>query len=418
MRKSLNEIVDELKNTDKKVQLIYAFNGTGKTRLSREFVEGLFPKEEREEEQKGLTRNHILYYNAFTEDLFFWDNDLDNNFQRKLRIQPNSFIDWIISEQGKEQNIISIFQHYTDDKLVPSFELEEYRLKDENNKEQVKYHVKSVEFSYQRGNEDVSESIKISKGEESNFIWSVFYSLLEQVIEELNNPEISERSTNEFDKLKYIFIDDPVSSLDENHLIELASNLGEEIFSSKSDLKFIVTTHNPIFFNVLANEIKKNQKKESVEITGISKKTGVPETITANKKVKKADYAKYRLEKYEDGSYDLLQQNDDSPFAYHQFLRNKIRNAINDEQVYKYHFNLLRNLYEKTSTFLGYESWRDLLPDEKDSQGNRVSYEKRILDISSHSKNSANEGALLPRSQRQLLRTLLDHIENENNFRR
>ena len=37
MGKSLTEIAEELKGNDKKVQLIYAFNGTGKTRLSREF---------------------------------------------------------------------------------------------------------------------------------------------------------------------------------------------------------------------------------------------------------------------------------------------------------------------------------------------------------------------------------------------
>ena len=37
--------------------------------------------------------------------------------------------------------------------------------------------------------------------------------------------EVDDRETNEFDQLEYVFIDDPVSSLDENHLIELAVNL-------------------------------------------------------------------------------------------------------------------------------------------------------------------------------------------------
>ena len=39
MGKSLDEIAQELKDSNKKVQLIYAFNGTGKTRLSRAFKE-------------------------------------------------------------------------------------------------------------------------------------------------------------------------------------------------------------------------------------------------------------------------------------------------------------------------------------------------------------------------------------------
>lgn len=37
MGQSLKDIAQKLQDTDKKVQLIYAFNGVGKTRLSREF---------------------------------------------------------------------------------------------------------------------------------------------------------------------------------------------------------------------------------------------------------------------------------------------------------------------------------------------------------------------------------------------
>ena len=68
----------------------------------------------------------------------------------------------------------------------------------------------------------------------------------------LNVPE--DRETDQFDDLEYIFIDDPVSSLDDNHLIELAVNLADLIKSSESEVKFIVTTHNPLFYNVLFNE--------------------------------------------------------------------------------------------------------------------------------------------------------------------
>jgi hypothetical protein len=39
-----------------------------------------------------------------------------------------------------------------------------------------------------------------------------------------------------------------------NHLIELAVNVAELIKSSLSELKFIITTHNPLFYNVLFNE--------------------------------------------------------------------------------------------------------------------------------------------------------------------
>jgi ABC-type transport system involved in cytochrome c biogenesis ATPase subunit len=57
------------------VQLIYAFNGTGKTRLSREFKGLITPNNTDEEivdiDQAELAQKNILYYSAFTEDLFY-----------------------------------------------------------------------------------------------------------------------------------------------------------------------------------------------------------------------------------------------------------------------------------------------------------------------------------------------------------
>ena len=86
-----------------KVQLIYAFNGTGKTRLSKEFKGLIAPKIETEDDLIQPSRTKILYYNAFTEDLFSWDNDLENDSEPKLIIKSNSFTDWIFQEQGQDQ---------------------------------------------------------------------------------------------------------------------------------------------------------------------------------------------------------------------------------------------------------------------------------------------------------------------------
>lgn len=75
--KNIDRYSSRAKNREKKVQLIYAFNGTGKTQLSRAFKELVSPKHEEEEAQDGDTDVKVLYYNAFTEDLFYWDNDLE-----------------------------------------------------------------------------------------------------------------------------------------------------------------------------------------------------------------------------------------------------------------------------------------------------------------------------------------------------
>src|SRR5689334_6483696 len=106
MAKTLAEIAQNLKDAHKRVQLIYAFNGTGKTRLSREFKRLVASKIDDNEaaEQGELSRTNILYYNAFTEDLFYWDNDLEADAEPKLRVQPNTFTDWVLKDQGQDRN--------------------------------------------------------------------------------------------------------------------------------------------------------------------------------------------------------------------------------------------------------------------------------------------------------------------------
>ncbi len=361
MGQTLTQIAQLLKDANKKVQLIYAFNGSGKTRLSREFKELIAPKNPDIEEEE--TKIKIMYYNAFTEDLFYWDNDLDNDTDRKLNIQPNSYTNWILVDQGQETNITRHFQRYTNDKLTPIF--------NEGFSE--------VRFSFERGNEEPAEFVKISKGEESCFIWSVFYSLLAQTITVLNVAEEGDRETDQFNDLEYAFIDDPVSSLDDNHLIELAVNLASLIKKSNG-LKYVITTHSPLFYNVLYNELNLKAKKE----------------------------VSYLLDKNDDGTFELIEKKGDSnkSFSYHLFLKDTIEGAIKNNAVQKYHFTLLRNLYEKTANFLGYPQWSDLLP------GDKQLYYNRIIQFTSHSTLS-NEVVPEPTGpEKQTVKLLLEHLVN------
>jgi wobble nucleotide-excising tRNase len=371
MGKTLTEIAQQLKNADKKVQLIYAFNGTGKTRLSRAFKHLIAPKTDIDNvQQSELVQKKILYYSALTEDLFYWDNDLDGDAEPKLKIQPNSFTKWVLDEQGQDQNVTATFHHYTNDKLTPNFNSD----------------FSQVSFSFERGNNEHERNIKISKGEENNFIWSIFYSLIEQMISELNIAEIANRSTDVFNNLEYVFVDDPVNSLDENHLIELAVNLASLIKSSQSDLKFIITTHNPLFYNVLHNELDLSKK---------GKNDGC-----------------YFLERHEDGSFDLAVKHGDSnkSFSYHLHLLQTIERAIADGKVERFHFTLLRNLYEKTAGFLGYPKWSELLPDD------RQLYYSRIINFTSHSTLS-NEAAAQPTpAESATVKLLLDHLKSSHGF--
>jgi hypothetical protein len=371
--------VDEVKPVPK-VQLIYAFNGTGKTRLSREFKELVSPKLDGDEiHASELATKKILYYSAFTEDLFYWDNDLGQDAERKLRIQPNAFTHWVLQEQGQELSIARAFQRYTSDKLTPRFSPD----------------FSSVSFSFERGNELSASNVKISKGEESNFIWSIFYALMEQVIDVLNVIEPSDRETDQFNQLEYVFIDDPVSSLDDNHLIQVAVDLADLIKLNESNIKFVITTHNPLFFNVLCNELGSDEKNE-------------------RHSWKSKWFRKSRLEKNEDGSFDLLEQPNDSPFAYHLYLISQLQEVIKSGQIEKYHFNLLRNVFEKTATFLGYKKWEHLLPKTNDGLPNP--YAKRIVNFGSHSKHSGDEVGPLKPEEKKVLEQLVKHVIDNHLF--
>jgi len=397
MEQTLTEVAQSLKNNNKKVQLIYAFNGVGKTRLSREFKELIDPKES-EEDIDSESGNKIMYYNAFTEDLFYWDNDLDSDVDRKLKIQPNSFTDWIIRDRGQDQNIIGNFQRYTDDKLTPSF-IEENKVVENKGKHLKVKTYPEVVFSFDRGTER-SGNVKISKGEESCFIWSVFYTLLEEIVEILDQPK-DERDDIFLDKIEYVFIDDPVSSLDDNHLIELAVDIADLVKSSESDLKFIITTHNPLFYNVVSNEL--NNKK--------SKK---PEIEPKEWIYKPNKSERYRLDKKIDGKFLLSKLNNKTPFSYHLFLLSEINEALKDDQIRKYHFSFLRNILEKTATFLGHNSWQDLLP--KGADGNPDPFANRILNLSSHSAHGGEEIGEVEVNDKEKLHKLIHFLSTEYKF--
>lgn len=274
--------------------------------------------------------------------------------------------------------------------MTPRFN-EEYIAKDTNGKDITVKAYSEIVFSVESGNDEKIENIKISKGEESCLIWCVFYSLLAQVVEVLNIAEKADRETDKFDDLKYVFIDDPVSSLDENHLIELAVNIAELIKSSQSELKFIITTHNPLFYNVLYNEFNNSDQR-------------------FNYKPKHS--IKRRLEKMNDGTYLLVEQAADSPFSYHLFLLTELERAIKSGEIKKYHYNFLRQILEKTSTFLGYTGWKELLPHDA-----KEAYYNRIINLCSHGKHSGEETSLIDDNDKRVLTFLVENIRTTYHFR-
>lgn len=359
---SLSEVAKEIKNNNKDLSLLYAFNGTGKTRLSMEFRDLV-------NENREWDKRKIIYYNAYTEDLFTWDNDLKNNNEKKLKINKNStFLD-LIKKYGKENEVATKFKELTSSKIEPNIDVE----------------TGIVTFNLPTGDSETIENIKISRGEESIFIWTMFYILMETVISELNIDEEIDRTTNEFDEIKYIYIDDPISSLDDNHIIELAVNLRELINSSKNDnLKFIISTHHALFYNILFNEFGKK---------------------------KKIIYYSLKSDQYKN-SYALKNEFEDSDFSYHLAIKKEIEEAINKNRIEKYHFMLFRNLLEKTASYLGYNNWGNLIIGEKVNENNRENY-IRMINRYSHSKISEPEYVELREREKNTLKLLFNNFIKE-----
>jgi hypothetical protein len=121
--------------------LLYAYNRTGKTRLSMEF--------KNQGKRKGNGTADTLYFNAYTEDLFVWHNDLDADTDRHLKINESS-----------DETIAGYLSRYAD------FDFD------------IDYEKWIVTF--RKGDE---ERIKISRGEEKIFIWCMFMAICERVID-------------------------------------------------------------------------------------------------------------------------------------------------------------------------------------------------------------------------------------------
>ncbi|MEM9470008.1 MAG: AAA family ATPase, partial [Pseudomonadota bacterium] len=211
----VNHLRTELKS--KKTILLFAYNGTGKTRLSMAF---------KEQGKKDGDRD-TLYFNAFTEDLFSWDNDLDGDSERKLKLNKDSEFFKGLDELEMDNRIRPFLNRYVDF---------DFRI---DTDEWV------VRFSRELKTDDsteIFENIKVSRGEENIFIWCFFLAVVQLAMD---------KDIEAYSWVKYIYIDDPISSLDENNAVAVAHHLAQLLKEKENMLKTIISSHHTLFFNVL-----------------------------------------------------------------------------------------------------------------------------------------------------------------------
>ncbi|MDR3119624.1 MAG: AAA family ATPase, partial [Mediterranea sp.] len=171
--------------------------------------------------------------------------------------------------------------------------------------------------------------------------------------------------------VKYIYIDDPISSLDDNNAIAIASDLSQLLKKGKDNTKFIISSHHSLFFNVVCNEFKKHKCK------------------------------RYFLHKNGNEGYSL-QTTDETPFFHHIALLSELQRVMNSGEINTYHFNILRSVLEKTSTFFGYDDFSKCIHGIEDE----VLY-SRALNLLSHGKYSIYEPVEMGEDNKRLFKNIL-----------
>ena len=350
--KNLQTLARRLRSDSKDLHcvLLYAYNRTGKTRLSMEF--------KNQGKRKGEGVPDTLYFNAFTEDLFVWNNDLDDDTNRHLTINKYSSFFNGLTELALDKTIAGYLSRYAD------FDFD------------IDYEKWVVTFR-----KDDDERIKISRGEENIFIWCIFMAICERVID--GHPS--------YDWVKHLYIDDPVSSLDDNNAIAMACDLSallrngatrRDINGEQNPLKTLFSSHHALFFNVMCNELRRTtEEQEKIRIK------------------------RYFLHRPDPEGVFTLRATGDTPYFHHVATLAELHKRAQVGTLYTYHFNALRSILERTASFLGHEDLRGCLAGLQDE-----ALYNRALNLLSHGKYAINEPVEMGDDNKELFCRILNDV--------
>lgn len=332
----------ELEN--KKTILLYAYNGTGKTRLSMAF---------KDIGKQGDARD-TLYFNAFTEDLFHWDNDLDGDSDRRLTLNAASRFFVGLTELEMDNRIRPLLQRYADFDF--RIDTQEW----------------AVRFS-RTVDGQVIDNIKVSRGEENIFVWCFFLAILQLAMD----------GAEAYQWVKYVYVDDPISSLDEHNAIAVANHLAQLLKRPDNKLKTVMSTHHTLFFNVLCNELGKARK--------------------------------YFVNKNSTGSsYVLREETGDTPFFHHVAALAELYQAAQEDRLFTHHFNMLRTILEKTASFHGHKNFSACIKQE-DHDPDGILH-ARLINILSHGDYSLFEPQQMLDENKDYFRKILHDFLNRYPF--
>ena len=333
---TLEEVAAWLRDNTKRIVVLYAFNATGKTRLSVAFKELM---------RDGKGHQTGIYYNAFSEDLFAWDNDM-KHAEKEMRLRVvNSSLNRLHREidEGKVRALLEPYHVNYD-----------FRFQWINNDPSS-----GIEFVRFFKAEEPDKNIKISRGEERLFVWTFITALFMEENGHLGGN-------------KYFFIDDPVSSLDDNNLFITASRLVELMKENCRDSKIIVTTHHMSFFSTLTS-LMKNADSGVLSFTEKKLEDG------SNAMVKDPKYDIKFLERV--GEQYFIKGNSKGLLQYHLLLLQQLNN-LPEEEVIPLHFVQLRQILELISSFQGKGNFSKALATSGVDHWNGINVADRVNTLS------------------------------------
>ena len=334
---NLSEMAEYLRQRleHKKYLLLYGHNNVGKTRLSMEF----------KDIGKRDGAADTLYFNAFTEDLFTWDNDLDTDDVRVLKMNRDSRFFNGLQELEMERRIRDQLRFYADFNF------------------RINYNDWTVSFFRDVGPER-NDNIKVSRGEENTFIWCFFLAVVQIAMD---------RDIEAHRGIRYIYVDDPVSSLDEYSAINVAHHLAQLLKRPDHQIKAVVSSHHSLFFNVMCNELRNSEKLFLSNIIN-------PPTY-------------------------VLETTGETPFFHHVATLVELQKAAQNNELYTYHFNMLRNILEKTASFHGYNKFSDCIALEHENGDTAL--HTRFINARCHGNHSLFEPVAMPEEDRDHFKTIL-----------
>lgn len=375
---SLGKLVTRLRDdlNDADLVLLYAYNRTGKTRLSMEFKDA----GKRKTRKNPSATPDTLYFNAFTEDLFVWENDLEGDSVRRLQLNEKSSFFNAMTELALDETIARHLSRYAD------FEFDFTYKEVQQGKETAS---KPDFVSFQKGGQT---NIKVSRGEQNIFIWCIFMAIFERMLD----------GHESYQGKKFLYIDDPISSLDDNNAISVACDLAKLLRRSATrkdangaptPIKVVFSSHHALFFNVMCNEISRR--------------------IDGEPKVTHKRYFLHRPNG--EGAY-TLQATADTPFFHHVATLVELQRAADPKKgkLYTFHFNALRSVMEKTASFFGHSNIAFCLKALNNEEDTALF--NRALNLLSHGAYAIHEPTEMGEDNKDLFRRILKEFITQFEF--